>query len=326
MEIFLPENVGTRDVAALFELCAKVRSTSDNEVTLDASKVQFFDPFGLAVLGALLGGMDDRRITMPWLQVEHAGYLARMNFFKYVDVQDVELPNWGRSDRRDRLTELTKVESHTDCDEAANRLADAITGTLTSTRADPEDYRGKGSQHERFRYPLWYSLSELLENSLTHARQGGRRNASVWVAAQYFEGNSEVKLAVVDDGCGMLETLKRHEALDERTHHGAIRAALKARVSCNRDGTLYNTQGNQGVGLTTTARIAEAAGGGLIIVSGDAVHRTKPNSGATGLLPRDGWWNGVATCFHCRRSRLPSVRVGALLPEDETAVDINFSE
>ena len=263
---------------------------------------------------------------MPWMPKYIAGYMARMNFFDHYDIESIDIPAWGRNDLREKLVELTRVESHADSDAVANRLADAMTGALTD--ADPagriEAKSGK-NQYEKFRHPIWYSLSELLENSLTHARQKGNLRACVWVAAQYYEKTGVVKMAIVDNGCGMLATLEGHDKLPEKTHHAAIRTALIPRVSCNRDGTLYNTQGNQGVGLTTTARIARAARGALMIASGDSyAHSHNPRIG--GRLPNEGYWQGVSVGFHCHRRDLPSVRVGDLMPREPSDITVSFTE
>jgi hypothetical protein len=263
---------------------------------------------------------------MPWLAPEATSYLARMNFFKYVEIEDVNVPDKLRNDLRLRLTELTKIDSHAESDHIANRLADAITGTLTEASSDEALDPNTGmNKHERFRHPIWYSLSELLENSLTHARQNGRKDAAVWVAAQYYRSTGIVKMAVVDNGCGMLATLENHPKLVEKSHHGAIQTALIPKVSCNRDGRLYNTQANQGVGLTTTARIAKAAEGGLIVASGDSVHRTL-ELGMSGILPHRGSWNGVAIGFQCKRRALPAVRVRDLLPTERAVLDVQFTD
>lgn len=326
MELTLPETIGLRDIGSLFSIAGKVTRCQDRELVLHAHEVTFIDPFGLAVLGALLGPRDRPAVSLVNLHVNQAGYLDRMNFFDHVDVDGVEVPHWNRNDQRRTLTELTYIDSQLACDETASLLADAITGTLTVEPPQPDDFRGRGSVREQLRYPLWYALSELLQNSLTHARQGGHRGAGVWVAAQYFERIGQVKLAVVDNGCGMLETLKAHEKLPELSHHAAIQTALLPKVSCNRDGRLYNDHANEGVGLTTTAKIAKKAVGGLVIVSGDAVHRTATLSGYSGVLPHAGGWQGVATCFYCKRSKLPAVRVGELLPPTPSSVDVQFGD
>ena len=54
--------------------------------------------------------------------------------------------------------------------------------------------------------------------------------------------------------------------LPRKTDLDAILAALRPRVSCNRDLEVFKRLVNEGIGLTTTARIAERAGGRLVVV------------------------------------------------------------
>ena len=62
-----------------------------------------------------------------------------------------------------------------------------------------------------------------------------------------------------------------HPELQEKTHAAAIRTALKPKVGCNRDIGPFGESVNEGVGLTTTVRIAKATGGDVHIVSGDTL-------------------------------------------------------
>lgn len=324
MDLMLPRNLGTRNLNELYAIAGEVSRTDDLNIALNASELEFVDPHGLTVLGALLSPLTDRRVTMPWLSTQYAGYMQRMDFFKHCTIEDVELPDWNRYDHPERLVELTCITDSTVTDQVANRLADAITGRLTDAEPDEElDEDGK-NRYMRYRYPLWYSLSELLENSVTHARRHGSLRANVWVAAQYYEGNKEVKMSVVDNGCGFLATLRNHPELREHTHLGAIRAALRERVSCNRESPYVDGHGNQGVGLTTTMRIANAARGKLMIASGNSYLETAQMRGS--LMPIDGLWNGVAIAFTCRRHALPGVNVRRLLPETDFNLpqDIQF--
>jgi hypothetical protein len=316
MELKLPAIIGTRRLPDLYALCGEVLRSDDPEIILDASEVGFIDPHGLAVLGALLSPMKERRIAMPWLSVDHAGYLDRMDFFKHCEISDVEIPDWKRYDHPERLVELTCITDAGETESVANKLADAITGQLTD--ADPREPwnpdTGK-NQYDRYRHPIWYSLSELLENAVTHARLHGRAKANVWVAAQFYQKNNEVKLSVVDNGCGFLSTLRGHPELKDWTHMAAIRTALKPMVSCNRDSPYDLGHGNQGVGLTTTMKIANAARGRLMIASGNAYVETGKMKGS--LLTNDGQWDGVAIAFSCRRHALPAVNLHNLLPRTE---------
>jgi hypothetical protein len=325
MEVMLPKNVGTRNLFGLYALCGQLLKSQDEHIVLDASQVQFFDPHGIAVLAALLSSLEGRHISMPWLSTNYAGYLDRMDFFKHCEIHGVEVPAWNRYDHADSLVELTCITDSSSTETVANKLADAITGQLTD--ADPsEPYSpttGK-NRYDKFRHPIWYSLSELLENSVTHARMDGSRGAKVWVAAQFYRANNEVKFSIVDNGCGFLRTLGKHPQLREHTHLEAIKAALKPMVSCNRDSPYALGHGNQGVGLTTTMKIANAAKGKLMIASGNSFLETGNMTG--GELGGDGLWNGVAIAFSCRRHALPGVNVSNLLPATtvQPSVAINF--
>jgi hypothetical protein len=312
-KLTMPKSLGIRDPSALFALCTKVKQT-EGDIVFDASQLVFIDPLGLAVLGALLQPVSDRNISILWLGVDVASYMERMNFFSQCPILGVEIPDNARNDKSLSLVELTCVTSSIEIDVVADRLATALTGHLT--HADPAediDMESGGNQYSRFKDPLNYALSELMENSLTHARRNDHRNSAVWVAAQYYGKNKNVRMAVVDNGCGMLSTLKNHAELTEQTHAAAILASLKPRVSCNRDGGLTDDQGNQGVGLTTSSKIAGSASGGLIITSGDG-HIGTGSFCNQAPLQGDGYWNGVAISFSCQRHKLPAIRIPELLP------------
>ncbi|MDO8770456.1 MAG: ATP-binding protein [Burkholderiaceae bacterium] len=312
---FLPKFVGGAHSQALFSLCGAV-SNYEGNVILDAREVEFVDPLGIAVLGALLEPLNGKGVRIDWMSTGVAGYLERMNFFTRCEVTGVEVPNWARNDRRGSLLELTCVSDSSEVDAAAEKLATAITGEFSDADPDePYDPDTGRNSFQSYSVPLRYSLSELLENSLTHARREGARDASVWVAAQYYKSRDMVRFSVVDNGCGFLATLRNHPALGGvQTHSAAVAAALKPRVSCNRDLGVHDEPINQGVGLTTTAMIAQAGGGGLTITSGDVHHNTQSNSR---VMIDGAFWPGVAIAFTCKRQTLPDIRIRDLLPPTE---------
>jgi hypothetical protein len=169
--------------------------------------------------------------------------------------------------------------------------------------------------------PLQYALNELLENALTHARRGNKY-ACVWVVSQYYPKKDLIRLGVVDNGCGFLESLSSHSELLQKRHLQSILLALRPRISCNRDLGLFNDSVNQGVGLTTACRIAEHADGRMILASGNAMHST---SGYSGENP-DVYWQGVAVAMEVNRTKLADVRIGELLPSlnDVPPVTLRF--
>lgn len=308
----LPTYVGTRNVSALFEFCSDVAS-SHGSLEIDARHVAFIDPLGLAVLTALLSPMcTSRDVKILWLSVGIASYLNKMKFFEHCPVGGVEVPE-PTSFRTSSLVEVMRVSNAHDSDAAAARLATALTGKLTSADPSPSlDFNTPASEFERYKHPLEYVFTELLDNALTHARRVGRSDAAVWIAAQHYLKDDLVRFSVTDNGCGFLATLSSHPELKKQSHQSAIELALIPFVSCNRDIGPFATSTNEGVGLTTTRNISEAAGGGMTLVSGDGKFAT--GSGGA-KLPSNAFWQGVAISFVCKRTLLPQIVPADLLPD-----------
>lgn len=316
--IFFPSSLSSSDPDALFELCSKI-AMSSGDVVLDASELAFIDPLGLAALRATLESQGpDRDFVIRYMGARMVSYLARMEFFEGLNVEGYDVQS-GRNPQGepDNCVELLKLTGADQSEEVASRLVYAMTGVAR----DPNS----ADEMEPFRRPLEYALKELLENALSHAKREGNVGSSVWVACQHFLSPGTVRLAIVDNGCGFLATLKNHAKLRDRTHGAAIEAALMERVSCNRGPNVgYESEAqNQGVGLTTTAKIAAAADGALVIVSGDAWVRT--DCGLEAQLNNSNW-KGVAIAFSCKREMLPQVDIPTLLPKVDALLDdeINF--
>ena len=322
ISVALPKTVGVSHLASLIRAVSQI-GPSAGDVELDCAQVNFVDPLGMTVLAAVLEPLSGRRrVSMVWLKTAIAGYLERMDFFNGIDVEGVNVPqNRNRHDQRSNLLEITRVADPSKSEEIADQLANAVVGKILRRGPRPVNFNDPDIEYEQHYRPLRYALSELLENALTHARREGRFDSSVWIAAQYYEQDGgRIQVAVVDNGCGFLATLKDHAELRTKSHAEAIRTALKPKVSCNRDMGLFGESVNEGVGLTTTARIAKETGGSVHIVSGDALFA---DEGANGVKRRDqvqqlaGAWNGVAisATFVCQK--LPSIRVDQLLPPVE---------
>ncbi len=311
--IWFPRNLSSSDPHAIFDFCEKIMNCK-GDIVLDATNFLFIDPLGLAVLRAtfeMLG--DDRECYCRFMNTSMKSYLARMDFFEGLEVEGFD-PEESRNPQGepDNCVELTSVTNAQQPEVVASRIVHAMTGI--------KDDETNADAMEPYRRPLEYALKELLNNALSHAKQDGNLNSCVWVACQHFRATGSVRLAIVDNGCGFLATLKDHARLTETTDHAAIQLALIERISCNRGPLLaYETDSqNQGVGLTTTAKIAEAAEGHLVIASGDAWIRTFDKG--EGKLD-DCKWKGVAIAFQCNRELLPKVDVSTLLPDVDDTLD-----
>lgn len=294
--------------------------TAEDRVILDARALRFADPFGLCLLGATFLMLQQRgqTVRVAGLTDTVGGYLHRMDVFEGVELVDCALPRGQRHDQTDALVELTRLDQRSQIDRVANQLAEALVGRMPDINPnEAHDEMSCMNTADRITIPISYALTELLNNAMSHARLKGHGDACVWVASQYYPSNGRLQLAVVDNGCGMLETLREHAALRDlprKTDLEAILAALRPRVSCNRDLGVFNDSVNQGIGLTTTARIAEHAGGRLVIVSGAGCHDPL---GQSRRLTNSARWQGVAVALECQRDALLNVRIRELMPPIE---------
>lgn len=315
--IILPPFVMANSAAAVVAACHQVLGFGRG-VEMDARQVKFVDPFGMALLGATFSMIRERDATVRvrGLSAEIGGYLQRMDAFEAVELVDCEVDVGRRWDRSDALMELTCLKHTVHSSDTAYRLVRALVGHIPGIdlNAVPDEMTGR-TAFDELTIPLQYALNELLENALTHARRQGFENACVWVASQYYPSKDLVRLGVVDNGCGFLASLRGHPELKRESHLDAILTALRPRVSCNRDLGLRQDSVNQGVGLTTTCRIAERSEGGMVIVSGDGWHNT---SGRSLVMQQRCSWQGVGIALEFHRRRLTDVRIRELLPVLDT--------
>lgn len=314
----------------LIELCRKALEAESN-IELLAHDLYFVDPFGIALLGATFYMLQqrDQAIQVSGLTENVSGYLQRMDVFHGVKLTNSKTQK-GRHDRRDSLMELKRLDKRNQIDQAANQIANALVGKMPDIDpSEPLDEMSGQNKADHITIPISYALAELLNNALSHARLKGYSDARVWIASQYYPQKGRLQLAVVDNGCGIFETLKEHSELSKyqrKTDLEAILAALHPRVSCNRDLGIHEDSENAGIGLTTTSRIADRANGHLAIISGAGFHHPKKCSRQ---LINNVRWQGVAIALECQRDALLNVRVSELLPPREETmphIDLRFEE
>lgn len=318
--IIFPAYLSASLALATVSVCQEIID-SDGIVEINAGQLRYVDPFGIAMLGACFDSARNKGCTIIVHQLSStlSGYLQRMDVFHGVQLVDCAQSAGVRRDRSSDLVELTQISNRADVGDAAYRLAKAMIGH-ESENETPDEMTGY-THYDRLIEPIQYVLNELLENALTHARRGNKY-ACVWVASQYYPKRDLICLGVVDNGCGFLGSLQGHTKLQHRRHLEAILLALQPRISCNRDLGLLPDSVNQGVGLTTSCRIAEHASGRMILTSGNAMHNTSGYSGES-----DGvYWQGVGIAMEVSRSKLADVRVRELLPSlaDVQPVNLRF--
>lgn len=314
MPFALPEHVSVYNLGTLIELKNAIVASGESKIVIDASKLRYIDPAGLCVLTVLANqlGHLDIELELRELQQPMAQYLERMDLFRNCSIGGAPSFTGIRRESEGRFVELQCLDTVRDAAIAAPRLARTLVGKIDDVRLDtkPDEMTGK-SEVDLVEGPLNYVLGELVENALTHAKGRGYNGARAWIAAQYYPNSKKVRLAVVDDGCGFLESLREHEALKDKSHVAAIEAALEPRVSRNRDVGLGLDSGNQGVGLTVTREIAMTSGGFMTLFSGDGW--VADSAGAARERKAIARWQGAGVYMELKRESLRDVDLGAIV-------------
>ena len=300
-----------------------------DSIKLDCSQLRFVDPLGLCALAHTLETLEavGIEVHVEELSANLSGYLDRMDLFKACKVTGAASMVGMRRSRETSLVELRSLDDHARVDELASRLTTAVVGGMPEVGCVEDPDGMYANPMEQLSVTLQYVLVELLENALTHGRTRGYNTAKVWVAAQYYPRKENIRLAIVDNGCGFLETLRGHPKLAHEMHLDAIETALAPRVSRNRDVDLGTDARNQGIGLTMIREIARNSRGKMSLCSGDGwlldVHTGKT---FRNTIPP---WQGVAASLELYRPSLLAVNISSItrgLPGYEVSLDLRFED
>lgn len=264
-----------RDVT---HFCGLLQLSTADRIVLDAGALEYVDPFGLCLIAATLRELkrQERDVVIRDIPDAQLAYLEQMDFFSNVGIRIRGRPLRAPRGRHtaDRM-ELRQIDQQRDIERVARFLAESTVGRMPGVRDTlqiPDDMTGY-TERDRLERPLQYVFAELLENSLTHGKAHYRPDAAAWVACHYDTSKDRIRLAIVDDGCGLRVSLRGHSELTGDSDLAAIEAAVKPRVSCNREVGLRipgHESINEGIGLTICKDISLASRGVLHIATGAA--------------------------------------------------------
>ena len=223
------------------------------EVVLDFSELRRVTPAGLvALVATVLRWRRERHpVTFHGLQTcAITGYLQRMDVFAACGV---DLPeNFQRHDAKGRFVPVRIIDHRVV--EMGNELAACLA-------PGGEDF---GHALADLYDLAWYVFTETANNVRQHSRGVG------CVAAQVNRTEGLVRLALADNGCGILKSFAGFAWSADMSDAEAVRKALEPRVSSKGSPT------NEGVGLTLVAGLIRRTRGWLMIVSGTGGLKIRP--------------------------------------------------
>lgn len=255
---------------------------AQEEVVLDFSGLRRVTPAGLVALVAtvLRWRREHHPVTFQGLQLcPITGYLQRMDVFSTCGV---ELPeNFQRHEAKGRFVPVRVVDHRVT--EMGNDLAICL-----------------APGGEDFGHPMadlydlaWYIFTEAANNVRQHSRGFG------YVSAQVNHTDGLVRLALADNGGGILKSFEAFKWSAGMTDAEAIRKALEPKVSSKGSPT------NEGVGLTLVAGLVRRIGGWMLIVSGNGSMTIRPGrQPATGSLPEPALYQGTLVDLTFRQKQV----------------------
>jgi hypothetical protein len=265
---------------------------------LDNRGHEWIEPIGLVAVCASVRHLRAGCVAecqVNFAHPEQASYMQRMDLFREIGVEVPE--EFRRWESEGRFVELTPIERYEDVDTVASRIIESF----------PDDRELRIFAH--------YTLTELLNNAFQHAQ-----SATVpVVCAQRWSARGVGQVAIADCGVGLKWSLEKNPIFRPiASHQEAITIALQPWTT----GNVRPPEGqprylhNRGLGLYMVSRLAEAVGGQMVLISGDAYLYSAPSGE---LRTQVRGWSGtlVAVQFplrlpapwdQLRRSVLPAKR------------------
>lgn len=249
IKVHLCPSVGEAQLPILLRLLTQA-DTAD-EIVLDLERVRWWMPGAvLAVFSRVQFWLREKRKIqlLNYQSCEAFRYLQRIDFFEQLGIDIPE--DFHRHDAAGRFLPIRQVGfSSGGLGKIATELAQCVV-----PGADWNDDTYKLVQ---------YVAGEILGNAVQHS--GG----VAWVSAQYFPKGGLVRVAVADNGGGILESFKGtplHEP--EMTDEDAVRKASEPGVSSGKYRLApYGRPHNRGLGLSVVDDLARQSLGYMQIVS-----------------------------------------------------------
>ena len=222
------------DLPQLVRIATAIADDYSSTVECNAEHLVTAEPVALCLLAASFG------------QLERRGQCARIRGLRPEVKQNLQrldvLGDWleespfrtlkYRADGAQSDLRACRVTTLGQANELAGALSREIAAFIPSDDLDAViDSDPTLVRYRVVEQPLEYIITELLDNSLNHGRAGGFSHVRAWVAAQYYHVGDLLRVAVVDDGCGFLQSLKNHSKVIPKTHQNATPSETSIRLA-----------------------------------------------------------------------------------------------
>ncbi len=178
-------------------------------------------------------------------------YLSHLGFYQMIGADYGK--KLGEAHANDNYIPITKIEFDSNFYREIERKSEDIAALLKFDR-----------QLSSF---LKYFFIEAIRNTYEHADVG-----EVYLSAQKWPSQSELEIAISDDGCGICNSLCKYEPYSNETEENLIKLACEPGVSARSNYNYLERDSvwrNSGYGLYGLKKLAVTYGGRFLICSGN---------------------------------------------------------
>ncbi|WP_338912782.1 ATP-binding protein [Clostridium perfringens] len=265
MKVLMPKEF---NLESSLEFCKLLDKLEHDEIyEYNYENMSTVEPFGMLIIGSKIRRfLEERKESIHSdSNFRHNGYAAHMGYFKstYQDFGKKPGEATGNKDyipiTCENIGEIYKKiyseENIKTCgdiyDYMENTIAEKLAGVISR-----EDKQIKES--------LKFCIYELIRNVFEHSG-----SKTIWYSGQYWPSKDLVEISILDEGKGILETLRRNKKIEINNNEEALRLAIEPGITkaiINKKKS--STTDNQGFGLYMIKNICDELGD-FAICSGD---------------------------------------------------------
>ncbi len=253
----------------------------DDKYFFDVSKINNYEPLPMLLTAAAIRQFCEQRDLAPWdIQLLYSenknyDYACHMGFFQAAGFPQGKAP--GEAPGSSSYIPLTKLNIKEMQQEAIKNGEYIEQGDLIERKSDELAMvlaQGNRELQKMFRYLIREAIRNVPEHAGTN---------DVWICGQYWHNRDKAEIAILDEGIGVYESLKKNHIHDAyiTTNEEALRWAIKPGVSVAfnpaKGQRSDDVWANSGYGLYMISEICKATGGWFTFVSGEDCLRAYTN-------------------------------------------------
>lgn len=279
--------------------------------TCDYSRVGTVEPFGMLLISSKVREFIKERKESKHFVLGHDtnDYASHMGYFQSVYLDYGKKP--GEAGGSNTYVPITKININQSYRVALFEKEMSIEQYIEKEIAK-KLIRIVSTESKELKDTLTFCITEIIRNVYDHSK-----SKELWFAGQYWPRKDMVEIAILDEGEGISNTLKRNKKLIVDNDIDALKLSLQPGVTKSLDTKRGNDiYSNQGFGLFMTSKICESAGS-FAICSGNACLTINDN----GKSSKESSFNGTAIRLRLQPSKIHRINLDLIRAEGNRIAD-----